>query len=286
MQGVTIAVAGASNAGKSTLLNRLLGRNMSITSSRPHTTQKTLTFLHDNGSLWLDGRGTSSHMRIANAPATSVMPHADVTLLVIDSRHSWNETMRAEAHRHYGTRDGHLYVVLNKIDKVQKSKLLPLADDLCVLLKADGCFMVSAKTGSGCDGLWYQLQQHKQKIDTAHRDVLPPPMNDEQLAREFTREALFYLLRDELPYEIYVSSQSFEQEGTRLIVTQELLTDKKSRKAMMIGKKGAMIKQIGSMTRLRMRAFFQKKVDVFLTVRLIKHGQFISLQQEELRGSL
>lgn len=275
-----IAFCGAANAGKSSLLNYFIKRNASITSPKPATTQKMLTFVRED-AIFVDAAGTPIHdneHKDSKRRGNMLTHDADVIILVIDASKKWRENTE---HR---SRKGKLYVALNKVDKVKdKSSLLRLAQKVQELLACDECFMLSAKTEQGCDKMEQALLQEC-GMTTTPKEFIPPPLTDEEMACEFTREALFHLLNEELPYDIYVRPLVFEvRDKNRLHIEQEILTSKKSRKGILIGKRGLMIKTIGCYARRRMRDYFNQKSDVFLSVRLVEKSVLHALQKGEER---
>jgi len=270
-----VAVIGAPNAGKSTLVNALVGQKVAIVSPKAQTTRARLMGIAIQGSaqiLLVDTPGIFEPRRRLDramvAAAWTGAQDADVTLLVIDSAAGVN----AEVERIVGllTERRHpLFLVLNKIDLVKKGELLGLSADLTARLDADKVFMISAAQGDGIADLKQALAQALPVGPWLYPEDEVSDATDRMIAAELTREQIVNQLHQELPYATAVETESWEDrpDGST-VINQQILVERDSQKAIVIGKGGRRLKAIGAAARAEITQHLGRPVHLFLHVKV------------------
>lgn len=273
-----IAIAGRPNVGKSTLLNAIVGEKLAITSSKPQTTRNRITGIRnteDGQFIFLDTPGIHHAKTPLNRymvkEATSAFGEVDLILLLV------------EADRGFDPDDGLIlgslpaagvpaFLVINKIDLVEKPKLLPLIDRFRGLYDFREIVPVSAATGDGV-GLLLDLIRDAMPVGPK---LFPDDMftdNSERfIAAEIVREKILQLTHREIPYATAVTVDSFkeDEEKNRIRIAATITVEKDSQKGILIGKGGRMLKEIGTQSRLEMEKFFAAKIFLELFVRVRK----------------
>jgi GTP-binding protein Era len=269
-----VAIVGAPNAGKSTLMNRLTGAKLSIVSPKAQTTRfRVLGILMraESQVLLVDTPGIFRPKRKLDramvAAAWTGAADADVAMLMVDARSGLREDVREIAER-LGASGRRCWLVLNKIDLVTAEALLPLTAALAELAKFDETFMVSAQTG---DGL--------RRLADALADVVPPgpwlypeddltDLPDRLLAAETVREQIFMQTHEEVPYGATVETESFkEQKNGSVRIEVTIYVARPGHKAILIGEKGSKIKAIGAKARHDLTSLLDRPVHLFLNVK-------------------
>jgi len=270
-----VAVIGAPNAGKSTLVNALVGQKVAIVSPKAQTTRARLMGIAIEGSaqiLLVDTPGIFEPRRRLDramvAAAWTGAQDADVTLLVIDSAAGVN----AEVERIVGSlteRRHPLFLVLNKIDLVKKGELLALSADLTARLDADKVFMISAAQGDGIADLKQALAQALPVGPWLYPEDEVSDATDRMIAAELTREQIVNQLHQELPYATAVETESWDDrpDGST-VINQQILVERDSQKAIVIGKGGRRLKAIGAAARAEITQHLGRPVHLFLHVKV------------------
>ena len=272
-----VAIVGRPNVGKSTLLNRLVGQKLAITSHKPQTTRHSIigvNTLPNAQLIYVDTpgihrRGEQPMNRYLNRTAKSVLAGVDVVVFVIEAL-AWTaeDQIVADALREI---DVPLLAVVNKVDTVKdKNRLLPFLASLGERLSFQAIIPVSARHG-----------QHVEEVERALLPLLPEGENiypDDQLtdrssrflAAELVREQLTRLYDKELPYALTVEIEKFEEQGELLRIFALVSVEKASQKAILIGKGGAAMKEASRRARLAMEKLFGKKVFLRVWVKVNK----------------
>ncbi len=271
----SIAVVGAPNAGKSTLVNALIGQKVAIVSAQVQTTRqrligigvagKTQLLLVDTPGIFQPRRRLDRAMVKAAWDGTD---DADLIALVIDAKTGLRGEVPAIIEALANRRE-RKYLVLNKVDICVKEKLLVLAQEISARLPFEEIFFVSASTGDGIDGL-----------RTAFADAMPPgPWHypEDQLsdattrlmASELTREQLYLQLHAELPYSATIETEKWEErrDGSTMI-HQQIIVERDSQKAIVLGKGGSRIREIGAAARAAISELTGKPVHLILHVKV------------------
>lgn len=279
-----VAVIGAPNAGKSTLVNQLVGQKVAITSAKAQTTRARMlgiALLDEVQMILVDTPGIFAPKRRLDRAMVSAAwegaESADAILLIVDPikqrRHELEPLIEALEHR-----PERKILVLNKVDKAKKEPLLELAQDLNSRIAFEEVFFVSALTGDGVpemkaslaklmpDGIW--MYPEDQVSDASER----------LLAAEVTREQLYKQLHDELPYDSAVRPESYqERPDGSLEIHQQIVVARESQKGIVLGKGGSRVKEIGAAARAELSEMLGVKVHLYLHV---KHSENWSEDKE------
>ncbi|MFA7666836.1 MAG: GTPase Era [Burkholderiaceae bacterium] len=272
-----VAIVGRPNVGKSTLLNRIVGQKLSITSDRPQTTRHRIAGIvtrPDAQLVFIDSPGYQTRSggplnRVLNRTAVQVATDADVVVLVCDG-HGWTDADTRIARLLPGDRP--VLLAINKIDAVRdKARLMALASEAGACRSFDEIVPISARSG----------RQVPLLLDLcAARLPEAPPMYDADsltdrserfLAAELIREKLFRYLGDELPYDSTVEIEQFETLPRLRRIHAAILVEREGQKPIVLGKGGERIKRIASEARRDLEKLFGHKVYLELFVK-IKSG--------------
>ena len=285
--GVT-AVIGAPNAGKSTLVNSLVGQKVAIVSAKAQTTRARLMGIAIHGDsqiLLVDTPGIFQPRRRLDramvAAAWSGAGDADLILLVVDSAGGLTEEVE-RAIAGLEKRRNPLFLALNKVDLVRKDRLLGLAAELTERLKPEEVFMISASQGDGVPDLKQVLAEAVPEGPWLYPEDEVSDATDRMIAAELTREQLYEQLRQELPYASAVETETWEDrpDGSTAI-RQQILVERDSQKAIVIGKGGRRLKEIGQAARQAISEHLGRKVHLFLHVKVNpKWGEDRSLYED------
>ena len=270
-----IALAGRPNVGKSTLLNALVGRKLSIVTAKPQTTRRRVLGIKTLPAaqlIFVDTPGLHSGERRAinrsmNRAAVAAASEADLCALVVEALH-WNDDDELALKRLRELRCP-LGLVINKIDRCKpRAALLPFLEDLKV--RHDFRFMVpvSAESGENLPELERTLVENLPLSSPLFPKDQITDQDDMLRAAEFVREQLMIALREELPYSVAVQVEEFTVEGNLLRISATIWVERESQKAIVIGEGGGQLKNIGRAARLAMEHELGKKVFLKLWVKL------------------
>ncbi len=270
-----VAVIGAPNAGKSTLVNALVGQKVAIVSARQQTTRSRLMGIAVHGRsqiLLVDTPGIFAPRRRLDramvAAAWTGAQDADLALLVVDSEARITPALEQiiEGLEKRGTP---LMLVLNKVDLVKKSELLGLSADLTARLSPDKVFMISATKGDGVADLKDALAEALAEGPWLYPEDEVSDATDRMIAAELTREQIYDQLYQELPYASAIETEKWEDrpDGST-VIHQQILVERDSQKAIVIGKKGARLKTIGRQAREAIADHLGRPVHLFLHVKV------------------
>jgi GTP-binding protein Era len=270
-----IAIIGAPNVGKSTLVNALVGTKVTIVSHKVQTTRAPVRgiAMEDGAQLiFVDTPGIfAPKRRLDRAMVTTAWSgaqDADIVCLLIDARRGIDEETGAIVERAAGMSRPRV-AILNKIDVVEKSTLLTLAQDLNARLPLEAIFMVSALTGDGVADLrrWFAARLPEGPWLYPEDQVSDAPMR--QLAAEITREKLFERLHQELPYQSTVETEVWKDlRGGAVRIEQTIYVERDSQRKIVLGKGGATIKAIGAEARREIAVAIERPVHLFLFVKV------------------
>jgi len=267
-----VAVIGAPNAGKSTLVNQLVGQKVAIVSPKAQTTRARLMGIAVHGAsqiLLVDTPGIFAPKRRLDramvAAAWTGAQDADLILLVIDA----SERVRTEFLDELEKREHPLFLALSKIDLVKKEKLLALAADLTARLNPEKVFMISAAQGDGVGDLKQALADAVPEGPWLYPEDEVSDATDRMIAAELTREQIVNQLHQELPYATAVETETWEDrvDGSTEI-RQQILVERDSQKAIVIGKGGRRLKEIGAAARAQIAEHLGRPVHLFLHVKV------------------
>ena len=270
-----VAVVGAPNAGKSTLVNALVGQKVAIVTAKAQTTRTRLMGVAIEGEsqiLLLDTPGIFEPKRRLDramvAAAWGSAQDADLIALVIDSTSGITRNVSEMIEKLNPRREPKILVV-NKVDLGRKEALLTLAADLNQRIEAEEIYFVSAATGDGVAELKSALAARVPEGPWHFPPDQVSDATDRMLAAEVTREQLYLQLHAELPYESAIETEKFEErkDGSAAI-HQQILVARDSQKAIVLGKRGARIKAIGEAARAELSTLLGRKVHLFLHVKV------------------
>jgi len=267
-----VAVIGAPNAGKSTLVNALVGQKVAIVSPKAQTTRARLMgiAIEDQAQILLvDTPGIFAPRRRLDramvAAAWTGAEDADLILLVIDA----SERVRDEIVEGLETRRHPLFLALNKIDLVNKPQLLALASDLTARLTPEKVFMVSAAQGDGVSDLKRALADVMPSSPWLYPEDELSDASDRMIAAELTREQIVNRLHQELPYATAIETETWEDRADgSTSIRQQILVERDSQKAIVIGKGGRRLREIGAAAREEIAHHLGRPVHLFLHVKV------------------
>ncbi|GHE56949.1 GTPase Era [Camelimonas fluminis] len=270
-----IALIGAPNAGKSTLLNALVGAKVSIISRKVQTTRvlvRGIAIHGDSQMIFVDTPGIfRPKRRLDRAMVTTAWGgagDADVVCLLVDARKGIDEEVEAVLERLADVRKPKV-LILNKIDLIQRERLLALAAAVNGKGEFQRTFMISAMKGDGVEDLKTWLAE-RMPVDHWHYpedQIADAPLR--QLAAEITREKLFDRLHDELPYASTVETDTWTQQRDGSVrIEQTIFVERESQRSIVLGKGGQTIKAIGSAARVDIAEAADAKVHLFLFVKV------------------
>ncbi len=270
-----VAVVGAPNTGKSTLVNRLVGAKVSIVSPKVQTTRsKVLGIFVDKESqvILVDTPGVFAPRRRLDramvSAAWSGAAGADEILLLVDSAKGYDDDTRriVEQLRSW---ERQAILVLNKVDLVSKPSLLALAETLSREQVFTDTFMISAETGDGVGRLTAFLVGRLPRGPWLFPEDQLSDMPNRMLSAEITRETLYLQLRNELPYASAVRTESWtENDDGSIRIDQVIYVERPSQKAIVVGKGGRQIKAIGQRSRAQLEKIFECRIHLFLFVKI------------------
>jgi GTP-binding protein Era len=270
------SLIGRPNAGKSTLLNRMVGTKVAIVSDKPQTTRNRIVAVKnlDGGQIvFVDTPGIHKPLHRLNVrmvdAAVETLREVDVVALIFDAstRPGHGDEYVANLLRNV---NAPVVLVLNKIDLVAKQKLLPLMEAAQSWHDFAAIVPVSAATGDGVDHLEQVLLEHLPESEPIYPEDFLTDQAERTLVAEIVREKVLHHTRNELPFSTAVAVDQFdESERSRVLrLYCTIYVETESQKPIVIGRGGAMIKQIGTEARKELEAFFDTKVFLDLRVKV------------------
>jgi GTP-binding protein Era len=271
-----VAIVGAPNAGKSTLLNRMTGAKLSIVSPKAQTTRfRVLGILMRGPSqvLLVDTPGIFKPKRRLDramvAAAWTGAQDADTIILLVDAKAGLTDSVREIAERLKSRQETQsVWLVLNKADLVSPATLLPLVAGLNAIVPFSETYMVSAATGDGVDELKEALAQAVPESPWLYPEDDLTDLPDRLLAAEIVREQIFLQTHEEVPYAATVETESFqERKDGSVRIEATVYVARANHKAILIGAKGSRIKDIGAKARAQLAHLLERPVHLFLNVK-------------------
>ena len=270
-----VAVLGAPNAGKSTLVNALVGQKVAIVSPKAQTTRVRLMGVAIEGDtqfLLVDTPGIFEPKRRLDRAMVQAAwggaEGADVLALVVDAKGGLGSKVTTIAEAIKDRREPK-YLILNKVDLADKGKLLLHAEKLTGMVQFDEVFFVSASTGDGLPELKAHLAARMPEGPWHFPEDQVSDATERSLASEVTREQLYLQLHAELPYASAIETEQYlEREDGSVEIHQQILVERPTQRAIVLGKGGARIKEIGARARAELSGIMGRPVHLYLHVKV------------------
>ena len=274
-----IAIVGPPNVGKSTLLNRILGKKIAIVSPKPQTTRNRITGIYheeDCQMVFMDTPGihrtqTALHKSMVNS-AQSAFKEVDILVLMIEMFHPQAPEIPIILGSIRKSKKPSV-LVINKIDKGPKERLLPIIDTYREVRSVRSIIPVSALTGDGVESLLRELKSMLREGPAFFPADVHTDQSESFLVSEMIREKIFLYTRQELPYSSAVTVEHLEELSKKHLVSisARIHVESESQKGILIGQGGKMIKKIGQAAREDLENFFGNRVFVELLVKVDKN---------------
>jgi GTP-binding protein Era len=261
-----VAIVGRPNVGKSTLLNRIVGQKVSITSRKAQTTRHRVMGIHTTAEaqfVFVDTPGfqtrhSSTLNRAMNKRVRETLADTDVVLMLVEAGRLTREDRQV---MELLPKDRPVLLVVNKIDYAKdRAALMAYLQEVAAVRDFTEIVPVSAKQGSNLDELLKTVQAYLPENPPLFDEDDVTDQTERQLAAELIREKVFRLCGEEIPYAVAVTIDKFEQEGNLRRIFATILVDRASHKAIVIGKGGEKLKTISTQARLDMERSFDSKV--------------------------
>ena len=272
-----VALIGEPNAGKSTLLNKMVGAKISIVTHKVQTTRTRIrgVSIEDQSQIiFVDTPGLFKPRRRLDramvAAAWSGAADADITLLIVEAHRGLTEGVEKIISSISETElTGNLALVINKIDKVDVNDLLSLSKRINATHPFSQTFMISAEKGKGVDDLKSWLGLNLPEGPWLYPDDQISDMPLRMIAAEITREKLTLRLHQELPYQLTVETEKWEEKPDKSVrIEQMIYLSRSGHKGIVLGKKGETIKAVSMASRLSIEEFLGSKVHLFLRLKV------------------
>ena len=285
-----IAIAGRPNVGKSTLLNAIIGERIAITTHKPQTTRNRITGIlnaPEGQCVFIDTPGIheakNSLGRSLVSTALKALSDVDAILFLIEAGRSLSGDDRL-AIKSLSKQSLPVILVINKIDQVNKESLLGIIDGAKDLLPFHAVVPLSALSGFNVESLLKEIWALLPEGPPFFPEDMMTDVTERFIAAEMIREMITLRTRQELPYHTAVMIDTFKDDEERNLISIQatIMVAKNSQKGMIIGKKGAMLKEIGTRARLAMEDFFGSKVFLELFVKVQKDWHENSTMLREL----
>lgn len=269
-----VAVVGRPNAGKSTLINKIMGEKISIVSKKPQTTRgKILAILNESDCqlVFVDTPGVHrARTKLGdymNEAALSSVDGVDMAVLMIDAVKGFG-TPEERILKELQKEDIPVILAINKADAVNKEDILPLIARLSGEMDFAAVVPLSALQGDGVDILLSEIKNLAGEGPMFFPDDAVTDKTEREIASEIIREKLLRLLEQEIPHGTAVEVFEMKDDGKTLNVSANIFCEKASHKSIIIGRGGAMLKKVGTYAREDMEKFFGKKVFLSLWVKV------------------
>jgi len=272
-----VALIGAPNAGKSTLLNALVGSKIAIVTHKVQTTRSRLVGVAVHGDtqmIFVDTPGIfTAKKRLERAMVAAAWEganDADVIVLLVDATGKIDDSTRIIAEGLKGSSKKKI-LALNKIDIVKRERLLAMTQELNELGEFEETLMISAKTGNGLDDLSVKIAEYLPKGPWLYPEDHLTDITERLLASEITREKFFLRFHEELPYAATIETERWKElKDGSVRIEQVIYVERDSQKMIVIGKGGKGLKSIGTQAREELEELLGRKVHLFIFVKVRK----------------
>ncbi len=273
-----VAIVGRPNVGKSTLLNQLLGEKIAIVTPKPQTTRNRITGIKttpNSQTVFLDTPGIHQAHSLMNRRMVEIalrtLREVDVVLWLVDARGGMRHEDEDIA-RTLGESQATTLILLNKMDLISKGKLLPLMERCSTLLPEREIVPISALKGENIPLLLDLIDKLLPEGPRYYPEGEVTDQTERFIASEVIREKIFVLTRQEIPYATAVTIDEFteKEEKNLVVVTATIHADRESHKPILIGKKGAMLKEIGRQAREELERLLGCRIFLELFIKVQK----------------
>jgi GTP-binding protein Era len=270
-----VAIVGRPNAGKSTLVNRLVGQKIAIVTSKPQTTRNRIQGIvttPESQIVFIDTPGVheadSALGRQMMQEVAAALEGIDVLLLMVDASSSHahaDELLLQKAQRFRGK----TILALNKVDRVPKPKLLPLIEAFSKAFEFSAIVPISALKGAGCEELLAEIQKYLPEGELYFPEDQVTDQPERFLAAEIIREKAIQVMYHEVPYALAVVVEKFEEKPRLLRIEATMNVERATQKKILIGHKGEMLKKIGTEARKELEALLDTRIYLGLFVKVV-----------------
>lgn len=272
---ITVALVGEPNAGKSTLLNSLVGEKVSIVTHKVQTTRKNIRGIVNSGNtqiVFIDTPGIFQPDRTLERAivkeATTSFDEADIICIIIDAKTFSEERLEFLLSKVKNSGKP-LVAVLNKADLVYpRENMLPILKVLSDKNIFSEFFAISALNNQGVDKLISVLCKNAIESDWIYEEDQISDKSLREICEEITREKAYLLLHEEIPYSLKIETDKWDEDEERAEIYQTIFVTKENQKMIVLGKAGSKIKEIGKQARFEMSKLIGKKVSLYLFVKV------------------
>ncbi len=276
---VSICIIGETNSGKSTFINSVVGENISIINKKKNTTLDFIIGVYNYKNIQLIfydtpglNKDKSIYLKIKNIKSKflNIIDFSDITIYFLDVKKR-NLILNKEILLNTKRNKKDLYIILNKIDLINKNELLPIIKKLNSEYKIDNIFPISSKFKIGIENLLKKIYSKSYSGEWLFKKNEITNKTDEYISKEVTRNAILNNLNSEIPYKIYVKNNKWKiVSNNEIVIHQSILINKKNYKKIIIGKNGSKIKNIREDSQIELAKIFNKKVHLYLKVLIDK----------------
>tara|TARA_Y100000590_G_scaffold468225_1_gene650081 strand:+ start:9482 stop:10363 length:882 start_codon:yes stop_codon:yes gene_type:complete len=277
-----ISIIGLPNAGKSTLLNSIIGKKISIVTHKAQTTRTQIKAILTKDSaqlIFIDTPGMFKPKKHLDGSllkeAWKSLEQASLVLLIIDSARKINDEVFYIIEELKKNKI-EVVVVLNKIDLTNKTKLLNVINTLKDKFEINDIYLISAINFDGINDLVKMIVKKMPNKEWVYAKDLTTDISDEFIAEEFTREKVFKFVHKEIPYSININTDLWQKSDRGLQINQNIYVENKNHKKILLGKDGEKIKQISIESRKDIEKYFKKKVHLYLYIKIRKNNNHIA----------
>ena len=276
MKSGTILLIGPTNSGKSTLLNKIIGKRVSLVSRKKQSTtfnQKAIKSLSEAEIILQDTPGIfSSTKKISNRMSNSAISEietATIIYLVLDVSKKIEPTLKKIIKTLHNKINGQkIFLVLNKIDKISRGNIILKIKDYKRQTDLEDIFPISALDGEGISGLLEFTKKYLPKTKQKYSKKRTVLLKKDLFYSEITREKIYDKIHKEIPYSCKVHTEKIKKTKDVITIHQRIAISRKSHKNIFIGKRGSTLKEIGSQSRREIAKLENKKINLFLFVKL------------------
>ena len=266
-----VALVGNPNAGKSTLLNALLKQKLAITANRPQTTRHRILGIYNDVDAQIIFLDTPGIIQPKYKLQSVMMQTVDLTLaeadVVVFLHDATNPYLPETALKHLGNQP--VILGLNKCDLIRQQEVMPLAQELLNAFPFKAVVPISARKKNNLDKLLGEIKSHLQDGHPLYPEDMLTEHPEKFFVSEFIREKVFRAFRQEIPYSTQVNVVMFEErEGEKDFISAEIVVERDSQKAILLGKRGVAIKKIGTESRIDIEKFLGRPVFLQLHVKV------------------